>query len=77
MTHEAPQRIFQIGSTRIVEDETTAALTNEQVCELLKRRYPEVRKHLVELQAREAKRYPTADLLPAKRTLKQALGEGD
>ena len=42
MANDTPQRIFKIGSTRIVEDESTAALTNEQVRDLLKRRYPEV-----------------------------------
>mgnify|MGYP006285266625 CR=1 FL=1 len=42
MANDTPQRIFKIGSTRIVEDESTAALTNEQVRDLLKRRYPEI-----------------------------------
>ena len=39
---DQPTRIFQIGSTRIVEDETTAHLSNEQVKNLLKRSYPEI-----------------------------------
>jgi len=35
-------RIFKTGATRIVEDETTAGLDNEQVRGILARTYPEV-----------------------------------
>ena len=35
-------RVFKIGANRVVEDEATAQLTNEQVRELLKATYPEV-----------------------------------
>ncbi len=35
-------RVFKTGATRIVEDETMAGLTNEQVRDVLKRTYPEV-----------------------------------
>ena len=35
-------RIFKIGATRIVEDASMEALTNEQVRTLLKASYPEV-----------------------------------
>ena len=42
-TDETPkQRIFKIGSTRIVADETMRDLDNEAVRDLLKRTYPEV-----------------------------------
>jgi PRTRC genetic system protein C len=34
--------VFKIGANRVVEDEPTARLTNEQVRELLKATYPEV-----------------------------------
>ncbi len=37
-----PRRIFQIGATRIVEDESTTDLTNDQVRDVLKATYPEV-----------------------------------
>lgn len=36
------QRIFKIGAARIVADDSMAALTNEQVRDLLKPTYPEV-----------------------------------
>ena len=44
MTEQTPStpRIFKTGATRIVEDETMAGLTNEQVRDILKRTYPEV-----------------------------------
>ncbi len=35
-------RIFVIGANRIVEDDSTVGLTNEQVRNLLKPNYPEV-----------------------------------
>lgn len=35
-------RIFKIGSTRIVEDESMKGMTNEQVQETLAFQYPEV-----------------------------------
>ncbi len=35
-------RIFKIGDVQIVEDESTAQLSNEEVCSLLRRQYPEV-----------------------------------
>lgn len=35
-------RVFKTGATRIVEDETMAGLTTEQVRDILKRTYPEV-----------------------------------
>lgn len=35
-------RVFTIGATCIVEDETLVDLTNEQVRDILKRTYPEV-----------------------------------
>jgi hypothetical protein len=41
MTDQAT-RIFKIGSTRIVEDGSTAGLSNEQVRDLLRHSYPEV-----------------------------------
>jgi PRTRC genetic system protein C len=43
-TSDAPrlQRIFKIGGNRIVEDNATAQLTNEQVRAVLKAAYPEV-----------------------------------
>ena len=41
-TDETPkQRIFKIGSTRIVADETMRDLDNEAIRDLLKRTYPE------------------------------------
>ena len=43
MTDKIPkQRIFKIGSTQIVADETMHDLDNEGVRDLLKRTYPEV-----------------------------------
>ena len=44
MTEQTPStpRVFKTGATRIVEDETMAGLTNEQVRDILKRTYPEV-----------------------------------
>ena len=43
MTDKIPkQRIFKIGSTQIVADETMHDLDNEAVRDLLKRTYPEV-----------------------------------
>lgn len=44
MTEQTPSisRVFKTGATRIVEDETMAGLTNEQVRDILKRAYPEV-----------------------------------
>jgi hypothetical protein len=35
-------RVFKIGAQRIVEDNSTSTLTNEQVRDLLKASYPEV-----------------------------------
>jgi hypothetical protein len=35
-------RIFKIGDVQIVEDETTANLSNEEVRTLLRSQYPEV-----------------------------------
>lgn len=35
-------RIFKTGATRIIEDETTADLSNEEVRQILARTYPEV-----------------------------------
>jgi len=37
-----PTRIFKIGATTIVADETTAAMDNEQARDFFKRIYPEV-----------------------------------
>ena len=37
-----PNRIFKIGATTIIADETTAQLDKEQVRTLLKSSYPEV-----------------------------------
>jgi PRTRC genetic system protein C len=45
MTDQNPNpssRVFKIGATRIVEDPSMAALTNEQVRDLLKTSYPEI-----------------------------------
>jgi hypothetical protein len=43
MTENTPkQRIFKIGSTKIVADESMRDLDNEGVRDLLKRTYPEV-----------------------------------
>jgi len=44
MTNETnpTPRVFKTGATRIVEDETMAGLTNDQVRDVLKRTYPEV-----------------------------------
>ena len=43
MTDKIPkQRIFKIGSTKIVADESMRDLDNEGVRDLLKRTYPEV-----------------------------------
>jgi hypothetical protein len=42
-TQEKPlPRVFKIGSTRIVEDESMQGMTNEQVQETLAFQYPEV-----------------------------------
>lgn len=41
-TPAQPARVFKIGATRIVEDVSMAALTNEQVRDLLKTSYPEI-----------------------------------
>lgn len=35
----------------------------------------DIRQKLIELEAKGAKRYPTTDLIPAKKTLAQALGD--
>ena len=35
-------RVFKIGTTRIVEDASTAGLNNEQIRAMLKNTYPEV-----------------------------------
>lgn len=35
-------RVFKIGATRIVADDSMAQLNNEQIRDLLKRTYPEV-----------------------------------
>jgi hypothetical protein len=35
-------RIFKVGSSRVVEDESLRQQSNEQVRETLKRQYPEV-----------------------------------
>lgn len=35
-------RVFKFGATRIVEDPSLSALTNEQVRDLLKTSYPEL-----------------------------------
>jgi PRTRC genetic system protein C len=35
-------RVFKIGTTRIVEDPSMSALSNEQVRDLLKTSYPEI-----------------------------------
>ena len=35
-------RVFKIGATRIVADDSMAQLSNEQIRDLLKRTYPEV-----------------------------------
>jgi hypothetical protein len=35
-------RVFKIGTVRIVEDETTATLSNEQIRAMLRTAYPEV-----------------------------------
>ena len=67
MTHETPQRIFQIGSTRIVEDESTAQLTNEQVRELLKRRYPEVAYATIEESEQDGARVVTLRNQPGRK----------
>jgi hypothetical protein len=37
-----PRRVFKVGNNRIVEDDATAKLTNEQIRNLLKGQYPEV-----------------------------------
>jgi hypothetical protein len=37
-----PARVFKIGATRIVEDESMTSLDNEAVRNLLKATYPEV-----------------------------------
>lgn len=41
-TADSLPRIFKIGSTRIVEDESMRGMTNEQVQETLAFQYPEV-----------------------------------
>jgi hypothetical protein len=38
----SPHRVFKIGTQRVVEDASTAALDNEAVRNLLKALYPEV-----------------------------------
>jgi len=41
-TENSLPRIFKIGSTRIVEDDSMHGMTNEQVQEMLAFQYPEV-----------------------------------
>ena len=41
-TAPVTRRIFQIGTTRVVEDESTMALSNDQLRDVLKATYPEV-----------------------------------
>lgn len=41
-TADSLPRIFKIGSTRIVEDESMRGMTNEQIQETLAFQYPEV-----------------------------------
>ena len=77
------------GSVELVANETSnslaadfarllgTAFNSHGVSGKSKQHPADVRKHLVELEARHAKRYPTADLLPAKRTLKQVVGEAE
>ncbi len=36
------KRVFKIGAVRVLEDDSTALLSNEQVRDLLKGTYPEV-----------------------------------
>lgn len=42
MTEQPKPRIFKIGATTIVEDESMVDLKPEQIRDLLKRTYPEV-----------------------------------
>ena len=41
-TGEGNQRVFKIGSTRIVADESMAGKTNREVRDMLKAQYPEI-----------------------------------
>ncbi len=41
-TNAPTQRVFVIGATKIVEDDSTRGMTAEQVRNLLKTAYPEV-----------------------------------
>ena len=48
----------------------------DHACTGKSRSHPhDIRQKLIELEAKAAKRYPTADLIPAKKTLAQVLGD--
>ena len=48
----------------------------DHACNGKSRSHPhDIRQKLIELEAKGAKRYPTADLIPAKKTLAQVLGD--
>lgn len=55
-------RIFKIGATTIIEDDTMTDLSNEQVRDLLKRTYPEVAHATIREREHEGQR--VIDLLP-------------
>lgn len=55
-------RVFKVGATRIVEDVSMAALTNEQVRDLLKISYPEIAN--ATLREREENGQRVVDFLP-------------
>ena len=61
-TPNTSPRIFKIGSTRIVEDDSLRELTNEQVQEALAFQYPEVANATIHTTEQDGKCY--VELLP-------------
>lgn len=55
-------RIFKVGSNRIVEDDSTVNMTNEQVKAMLKTNYPEVANATI--QQREQEGQTIVEFLP-------------
>lgn len=55
-------RLFKVGSAKIVEDDSTSAMTNDQVRDFLKATYPEVANATV--REREDGGYRVVEFLP-------------
>lgn len=67
-----------LANTSLAEDWSMllGSLFGDHACNGKSRSHPQdIRKKLIELEVKAAKRYPTADLIPAKKTLAQVLGD--